>query len=149
MKKVGFIGHGEGKFTIRGKEIAIDLIYKLMKGYGEPITVISGHSPVGGIDMWAEKIAEKLGFPTDIKAPKQLTWGGSYGFRARNIDIGEQSNELHVILVDRYPSFYKGIRFSNCYHCGVSDHVKSGACWTRKWADRVGTKTFTHIIENV
>ena len=150
MKKyIGIVGHGSDKFTERGKSLALLLIKQIFadSSFTENI-LVSGHSPVGGIDIWAEEIANELNITTDIKRPKQNRWDAEYGYKARNIDIAETSNEVHVIVVDDYPLNYKGMLFNECYHCHSNKHVKSGGCWTGRYAEKIGKHAIWHIIKN-
>jgi len=147
--KVGIIGSGADKFTEASKQIAFSLIRKILESYQEKVLiVVSGHSPVGGIDIWSEEVANELNLQTDLKVPKQHKWDSEYGFKQRNIDIAKSSHELHIVLVDKYPPNYKGMKFEKCYHCDTSTHVKSGACWTGNVASKLGKKVYVHIINN-
>ena len=71
--KIGIIGHGTDKFTYRAELMAkATILYVLQKTLktmpvDEKLIFISGHSPVGGIDIWAEKIAKKLDLDLDLK----------------------------------------------------------------------------------
>ncbi len=149
---IRIVGHGKDKFTEKGKEEAKYLIASILfdkfYDYKEDIVIVSGHSPVGGIDIWAEEIAKKGKFKLDLKIPKQHKWNAEYGYKQRNIDIAKCSNEVHVILVDKYPPNYKGMRFNKCYHCGTNKHIKSGGCWTGHCAINLGKKVYWHIIKN-
>lgn len=146
--KIGIVGHGEDKFDTVTKAAAIDLIRKLLSAHPNSI-LVSGHSPVGGIDIWAEDVAQELGIQMDLKIPYSHTWDGLYGYKARNLDIAKSSDEVHVILVARYPDNYHGRRFSSCYHCHTTDHVKSGGCWTGHQAKRFGKKVKWHVLKYV
>jgi len=151
--KVGIIGNAADKFTPDTEWKAREMIGKILKGAEDPI-LISGHCPMGGVDIFAEEIADNLGIPKDIKEPKVKCWDdgkGGYGFKARNLDIAQTSDELHIILVKEYPPNYKKQRFSYCYHCrkmgrNATDHVKSGACWTAMQALKLGKKVEWHYI---
>jgi len=145
--KIGIIGHGQEKFTEKSKQKAITLIIDILQSKHLPI-VVSGHSPVGGIDIWAEDVAHDLGLEMDLKIPKQHIWNSEYGYKQRNLDIAKDSDEVHIILVDKYHSNYNGMRFKTCYHCHTDNHIKSGACWTGKQAQKLGKKVFWHIINN-
>ena len=138
---VGIVGHEASKFTPRGQRRARKLIRELISGAD---VVVSGHCPLGGIDIWAEEEADKLGIELDLKIPQQNSWDGEYGFKARNLDIARTAPVVHVILADRYPTNYRGRRFTYCYHCHTSDHIKSGGCWTAHRAK----KGVWHIVEN-
>jgi len=155
--KIGIIGHGEDKFTEKSKIEAKELLTSILIDFSlnclknkkiEPIYFVSGHSPVGGIDIYGEEESKRLGFLLDLKIPKQNIWDAEYGFKQRNLDIAKDSDILHVILVDKYPKGYNGMRFNKCYHCHTNDHMKSGACWTAKEARKLGKEVVYHIIEN-
>ncbi len=145
--RIGIVGNGSDKFTLRGKDRAFQLIHRLLHPED---TLVSGHSPVGGIDIWAEEAAGIIGASMDIKTPEIAQWNppGGYGYRARNLDIARTSDEVHVILADVLPHDYEGMRFKLCYHCGTDDHVKSGGCWTGKQAIKAGVPATWHIIAN-
>jgi len=149
--KIGIVGHGRNKFDERTTQIAKNLIRKLLSSSKDNI-LISGHSPVGGIDIWSEEIAKELGLEMDIKTPKQNTWNAEYGYKQRNLDIAHDSDEIHVILVSEYPKGYKGLRFNECYHCAkhneakIKKHVKSGGCWTGWEAVKANKHVYWHII---
>jgi hypothetical protein len=72
MYKIGLVGHGSDKFNERTKSIARQLIYDILTNaeetYGN-VCMVSGHSPAGGIDIWAEEIAMDLGMLLDLKIP--------------------------------------------------------------------------------
>lgn len=130
--KIGIVGHGGDKFTLETEAWAKDIIARIIERHPSAI-IVSGHSPVGGVDIWVEEIAGSLGREVDIKSPRQHSWEGEYGFKARNIDIAK-SDVVYVVLVRELPPDYKGRRFDGCYHCmrhgDYEPHVKSGGCWT-------------------
>jgi hypothetical protein len=140
--RIGIVGHGADKFTPIGARNAARIIRVLV---GRAGVVVSGNSPLGGVDVWAEIEAKRQFVPTDIKDPDIHQWNppGGYGYKARNLDIAG-SDEVHCIVVDSYPPSYRGRRFPLCYHCGTADHVKSGGCWTMKKAAR----GYLHIVSN-
>lgn len=127
------------------------------------VKLISGHCPRGGVDIWAEKIADELGIQKEIYAPEMYSDGNYYwedkvkyrwhcgdpmctqrekivvkGFRTRNIQIAEACDKLYCVVpaVD-----------STCLHCGVSGHPTNGGCWTMKYAKKLGKETFLRVIE--
>jgi hypothetical protein len=151
MGKIGIVGNGEDKFTELGMARAKLEIYRIILSHPNS-KIVSGHSKMGGIDMWTEEIAEQCGRKSDleIKAPEVEAWdigGKTYGYKARNIDIAK-SDIVFVIVADKYPENYKGERFNQCYHCHSDLHVKSGACWTGKKAIAFGNKAEWIIIKN-
>lgn len=142
--RIGIVGNGTDKFTQLGRERAEQLITDILE---DADVMVSGHSPVGGIDIWAEEIATIMGVALDLKIPEIQQWNppGGYGYKARNLDIANDSDIVHVILADVYPEEYTGMRFDGCYHCGMAtDHVKSGGCWTGHRA----ANAEWHIVNN-
>jgi hypothetical protein len=148
---LGIVGNGSDKFTEMGEREARSAIRAFIAEY-EPEFVVSGHSPVGGIDIWAEEIARERGVELDLKVPEKNQWNppGGYGYKARNIDIAKVSDVLAVILADQYPEEYTGKRFQYCYHHSpaATDHVKSGGCWTGKTAVGLGKTVIWQIVPN-
>ncbi len=152
---IGIVGAGEDKFTPESKAYAKIIIRALLAPADTGLT--SGHSPMGGIDLWAEDIATEMGRRKIIHAPEVFSWNppGKYGFKARNLDIAKDGNPIHVFVVKDYPETYTGRRFNLCYHCmgtfkdlGTSIlHVKSGGCWTAINAIKMGHGAVWHIIE--
>lgn len=145
---VGIVGHEAAKFTPVSRATAESLIRRLLLHYYSDfdVTVVSGGCPLGGIDEWAEQIAVSMGLSTLIFHPKVNNW--EEGFRPRNIQIATHSDVLHNILVDSLPATYRGKRFPNCYHCHTADHVKSGGCWTAKYARNLGKEVHWHVLNH-
>lgn len=140
---IGIVGCEEKKFTSETEGKAKELIRILLSRSG--VTGISsGHCHLGGIDIWAEDIGKELGLETYIFPPKDFSW--SAGYKLRNIQIVEASDEVHCITVKRLPDAYQGMRFESCYHCGTDSHVKSGGCWTAKYADKKGKPAYWHVL---
>jgi hypothetical protein len=150
--RIGIVGNGADKFTPLGEERARHIIRCLLWMPGD--TLVSGHSPLGGIDIWAEEEALAIGCPLDIKAPDVQQWDppGGYGYKARNLDIANTSDLCAVILADVYPAEYTGRRWDVCYHHrghGIesvtpTNHVKSGGCWT----GRKSANAYWYIVNN-
>jgi hypothetical protein len=153
--KTAIVGHGSNKFNKKTEKAAKDLIKSILSDpKNTNVIAISGHSPMGGIDIWTEEAAKELGIKMEIKAPKQQTWDAEYGYKQRNLDIARTCDEIHVILVTEYPETYKGKKFNECYHCAkhpegkeIAKHVKSGGCWTGWEAFKLGKECFWHIVK--
>jgi hypothetical protein len=137
--RVGIVGAEESKFTAQGEAQAREIIRQLLSPLGS--ILCSGGCHLGGVDIWAEEEADKLSRDTMIFKPEQLSW--PY-YKKRNMEIAVYSDIVHCITVDHLPNDFSGMRFSHCYHCGTSNHVKSGGCWTMKKA-RAGQ---LHIVSN-
>jgi len=138
VHNLGIIGHASEKFDKRTEKIARELILTAIQEL-RPSYIVSGRSPMGGVDVWAEEIAALCNVQTKIYAPDEHTWDGINGFKERNLRIANTSDRVLVIVVEKYPKNYRGMRFTGCYHCKGRnpEHIKSGACWTA-WKSGVG-----------
>lgn len=153
MTHTGIVGNGADKFMADHAVMIGQLITRLLSDPPGQV-LVSGRSPVGGIDVWAEDIAKILGVPTCIYPPKTNTW--STGYKLRNLQIAEQSDRLHVIVAANYPPGYRGRWFSLCYHCARrarenpgtywTPHVKSGGCWTAIEVEKRGKPVTWHVV---
>jgi hypothetical protein len=140
---VGVVGAEGIKFTTDGEREARQAI---RESISVASLVVSGACHLGGIDVWAIEEAKILGIPTKDFPPKVRSWEG--GYKQRNIQIATTADIVVSIVVRRLPDNYTGMRFKLCYHCGTSEHQKSGACWTRKYAEQLGKLGKTIVIEN-
>lgn len=148
--KLAIIGHAAEKFDEAHLAAARRVIERALStsNEGGPVDVlVSGRSPMGGIDVWAEEIAKRLGIECEIYAPTVHRWGGPGGFKERNLQIASAADHVLVIVVEKLPKGFKGMRFKDCYHCRGArpPHVKSGACWTAIQAQKLG-KTAEWVI---
>ena len=124
----GIVGAEAGKFTPVTEAAAMALIDRLLQP-GD--TVVSGRSPLGGVDIFAEVVAAARGLPALIYPPATNNWQN--GYKPRNLQIASASDLCHCITVTRAalpPGEAKRWESHYCYHCRTSDHVKSGGCWT-------------------
>jgi hypothetical protein len=144
---IGIVGHEAAKFTretqARARSEITCLLQADIMANNAPTVVVSGACHLGGIDIWAIEEAKVLGLQTIEYPPAVHRWEG--GYRERNIQIAEAAELVVSVVVKTLPASYSGMRFSMCYHCGVTTHVKSGGCWTAKWARQHGKRT--RIIE--
>lgn len=151
--KIAIVGSEESKFTPAGKQRAVDYMIRLLSAFleehGTRFTVVSGGCHLGGIDIWAEDVADYLGLEKEIYKPRSLSWSG--GYKERNILIAQNCDQLRVISVDKLPANYNGMKFDYCYHCAGKNrpsHVKSGACWTANKAIALGKPAFWYVVRN-
>lgn len=142
--KIGIVGHEAAKFTAKGEREARAIIWRLL--LPPDSILVSGHCHLGGIDIWAEEEAEKLGRQKMIFPPSNLQW--SPGYKERNLQIARASDILHCLAVVRLAASYRGMTFNTCYHCNATDHVKGGGCWTMKQAMKFHKVTQLHKIDN-
>lgn len=147
---IGIVGCEAAKFTPETEEQA-RLYIRSQYARPEVTGFSSGHCHLGGVDIYAEQeaptsshIFERYIYPANV-----LCWKGTKvqdGFMERNIKIAEKSDEVHVITLKELPPTYTGMRFTMCYHCKTSQHVKSGGCWTARYAMKLGKKAVWYVI---
>lgn len=130
--KLGVVGPEQAKFTSATEASAKEEIRRAVERHGAD-TLISGHCPLGGVDIYAEEMALELGLRMIVHAPSSLRWGGPGGYMERNLAIARDSDLVLVVALEELPPGYHGMRFDDgCYHCKGRNpqHVKSGGCWT-------------------
>jgi hypothetical protein len=141
--RVGIVGSSAEAWSESGAKRAQSAINELLV---PGVVCVSGRSPKGGVDEWAEEMALCLGLKTDIHEPESPDW--EHGYRPRNIKIATLSDVVHVFVPNAYPDGYVGRRHPSCYHCYDSGHVKSGGCWTARYARGIGKLAIWHVIDN-
>lgn len=143
--RIGIVGSEAAKFTPDTEEAAKEMIRAIIT-FDKPDTVISGRCHLGGIDIWAVEIAREMGIKILECPPVEHSW--VYGYRPRNIKIARYSDKVYCLTVKRLPGKYTGMRFTHCYHCHTppDHHVKSGGCWTLKFAREVLKKPTQLIV---
>jgi hypothetical protein len=129
--KLGVVGPEQAKFTSATEALARAAIVAGVERHGAD-TLVSGHCPLGGVDIFAEEIAAELGLRMVVHAPRTLSWGGPGGYKARNLAIARDSDLVLMVALRELPRGFRGMEFEDCYHCKGRNppHVKSGGCWT-------------------
>lgn len=140
---LGIVGSEQAKFTPDTELAARDAVKSLIDAYA-PEAICSGCCHLGGVDLYAEQAAKEHGLPFIACPPKSKSW--ELGYKPRNIEIATKSDHVVCITVKELPPTYSGMKFSLCYHCGSKDHVKSGGCWTTKYARKLGKPGWTIVI---
>lgn len=140
---IGIVGAEGAKFTEKGEWAARVEIVNAIIGADK---VVSGACHLGGVDTWAIEEAGYLGIETEEFPPSFLTW---QSYKRRNIEIAEVSDYVLCITVDVLPPDFKGMTHKLCYHCGTDEHVKSGGCWTVKYALTIGKQGHVIRVKNV
>ena len=143
-RHIGIVGHEASKFTPQAERDARLVICSILASAMPDVVLVSGGCHLGGIDIWAEEQAKVMGLQTEIFLPQNRSWEG--GYKARNIQIAERSDELHCIVVAKLPDSYRGMRFEFCYHCKSGDHIKSGGCWTGRYAQKLGKPALWYVV---
>lgn len=128
MIKIAIVGAEEYKW--KGYDIGIvkETISNILK---VPCTLISGHCPKGGVDIWAEDYANSKGIETQIYKPQHNTWR-PHGYEERNILIAQNCDVIYVIS----PRSQKSA-------------VWNGGIWTGMYAKQLGkTVSFISITQD-
>lgn len=143
---IGIVGSEAAKFTARTEAKARSAMRQVIAS-NKATLVVSGGCHLGGIDIWAIEIAESLGIEPKVYYPKRRSWEG--GYKQRNMLIARAADLLVCVTVKMLPEGYYGMRFNSCYHCGTppEHHVKSGGCWTMKFAAGLDKQTQLIVIE--
>ncbi len=137
--RLGVVGHERAKFTLATEIAAKRAIMQAIEVF-RPTALVSGHCPLGGVDIWAEEAAEIFGLEMIVHAPQSFTWDGMNGYKARNLRIARDSDLVLCVALHDLPRGFTGMRHEACYHCLGRNppHVKGGGCWTAwKCRDRV------------
>lgn len=144
MTILGIVGSEEAKFTILTSIHAQNIIYDQLT-LSAADTVVSGECKLGGIDTWAKEIALALGLEYIGCPPAYQNWRS---FKRRNIEIAEASDRVVCITVkDLPPGFKEGGWERYCYHCQTDQHIKSGGCWTVKYArEKLGKPGEIYVV---
>lgn len=139
---LGIVGASASAWTTEGEAEARDLIRVCLSA---PLVskLVSGGCHRGGVDKWAAEIGRELGLPVTEFLPKVYSW--TQGFRPRNIQIAERSDFVHSITVAQMPEGSQ-VRGEACFHCGVTDHQRSGGCWTVRYARTISKPAHVHVI---
>src|SRR6478736_270731 len=141
--KLGIVGSEQAKFTEDSSVVCIASITALLNLW-TPDAVVSGGCHLGGVDQWAAMIGKDMGIPVIEHLPKRRSWEG---YKARNILIAEDSDLVLCYTVSGLPpDFKEGGWERYCYHCKTNEHIKSGGCWTVKYAKSIGKKGEVVVI---
>ncbi len=146
---LGIVGSEGAKFTAATEHQARMIICELLGRNMTKLTcVISGACHLGGIDTWAiEEATKTFRIPTREYPPRERNW--SRGYRLRNIQIAQAATDVVCITLRVLPPNWTGMRWDRCYHCpaGADDHVKSGGCWTVKFArEQLGKRGMVIVL---
>ena len=147
--KIGIVGAQEDKWSSEQKRICETKIRQILSVSRDAI-LVSGHCPLGGIDIWSEQIADSLGIKKEIHPAPAKQWNDVHyfsevehkslvlrGYRSRNIQIAEASDILYVIS----PKCLQ-----NCPKCmpgklgATAGHVWNGGLWAGNFAEKLGKK---------
>ena len=105
---------------------------------GDADCIVSGHSPVGGIDIWAEDIAREAGIALDLKAHNAWNPPAGYGFKARNIDIAAELTSSSSSTCCRPATKGCASPAATTAPARQAAPRQMGGCWTGNYALKLG-----------
>ena len=172
--KIGIVGPSLPKWKSKEQiDKAKREIERILVEYNrnrEDAILVSGHCPKGGVDTWAEIVADSLGVTKEIYPAEVNKWEDKNeafgfsawivkkGYKSRNIQIAEACDVLYCIVPHTAPpkgfditntdSFtMKDARSFHCIHCKKLGHPTNGGCWTMNYAKKLGKETYLIVIE--
>jgi hypothetical protein len=169
--KVAIVGPSQEKWTVEQAKKANAVIYDTLLIYKlkDPNTVlVSGHCPKGGIDIWAELQANKIGVynPDYIFKPEVNQWNDGIepdekldgtilghtlmGYKSRNIKIAKTCDILYCVVPNKKFHHIEAdvdLITDYCNYCDEDGHPTNGGCWTMKYAKKLGKETHLVVIE--
>lgn len=125
--KIGIVGAEAKKFTPITQAQARYIIRKLIS---DADLVVSGESPLGGVDWYAREEAAAMGIPFLPCPPATNRWHD--GYKLRNLKIARESDMVVCIALAEYPASYTDRRFPACYH---HDPPRTDHCKRRRMLD--------------
>lgn len=180
--KIGIVGPEESKWKSKGQirmakeriegilrrhatkealheNIDVNPMFAVQEGC-QLITIVSGHCPKGGIDIWAEEVADKLRIQKEIHPAEVNQWEDKVhsmgneiddykeGYKSRNIDMAKSCDVLYCIVpkIENESSLVMHTK-GFCKHCNRFGHSTNGGCWTMKCAKKLGKETNLIIID--
>lgn len=122
-------------------ESPIDMLGDKLPFDPDNVILVSGGCPKGGVDIYAEIVADVLRIEKDIKYPEINQWEDQYvyvndnknvqtkliGYKSRNIEIAEACDVLYCI--------------------DPADRKWSGGRWTYSYARKLGKEVHLELIE--
>jgi len=160
--KIGIVGPSLPKWKSKEQiDKAKREIERILVEYNrnrEDAILVSGHCPKGGVDTWAEIVADSLGVTKEIYPAEVNKWEDKVvflnpsgfqtikekrkGYKSRNIQIAEACDVLYCIVPSAVNSEYLF-----CKHCSDFGHPSNGGCWTMNYAKKLGKETYLIVIE--
>lgn len=137
-KRIAIVGSSLRKGMKPSRVESYNMIESILKKNGcdaNNCIIVSGHSPAGGIDIWAENIAKEKNIPTNIYYSKGYS---GQAFTERNKKIANNSDMLYNIVV-KSPNSY-------CNYHKTYGHQQSGGCMTEMMAQREGIRTNLELV---
>jgi len=115
------------------------------------IQLVSEGCPKGGVDIWAETVADVLGIEKDIKYPEVGQWDDLEEYKPE-VDLSK-APLLESPMVHTRKKGYKSRNIEIAEICDVlycidpKGRKRSGARWTMAYAQKLGKETHLVLVE--
>jgi hypothetical protein len=153
MTKIAIVGASESKWTEAEKELVKTMIWAELRDQIQKdddtlnieeydtvknTTFISGGCPKGGVDIWAEEIADIFAIPKQIFKPEVERWDDMWndtndvkfiGYKSRNIQIAEACDILYCLSPGRVEDIEEPVFGSGRFKRPLTE-VWNGGIWT-------------------
>lgn len=150
MKRVAICGSEEKHWTPETRTKAVikirDCLLKHAEHYNDmnapeydssQLILVSGGCPKGGVDIYAEIVADTLGIKKEIYEPQVNQW----------VDWKSEADSEGVVILKGYKS--RNIQIAEAcdiFYCiDAKDRAWSGGRWTMNYARKLGKEV--HLIE--
>lgn len=126
-RRLIIVGSQAKAWTPEGERQARELIRATLHLL-QPNAVGSGRSPGGGVDLWAEEEAARLGFTEEngkfrAFSARVNAWSGPGGFQARNLKMAEWCTHLLAIRSEVSQTYGSGWTFQRARGLGKTAYM--------------------------
>lgn len=94
--RVAIVGAEEASWPKGSDEVVKPIIVRILRKYPF-LMLVSGGCPKGGVDIWAEEVADSMSIPKKIFKPEVHSWNHPRGYKWRNQQIAIFCAELYDI----------------------------------------------------
>jgi hypothetical protein len=157
MKRVAIVGSSESHWTPEQRTVAVKKIKDILldeSNYPEacpatPVTLISGGCPKGGIDIWAEIVADTLGIGKEIFLAEVKQWDDSVVPTTLDKIYPDGTHHYNTKRLKGYMS--RNIQIANAcdvlYCIDPKGRKGGGGQWTMNYNKNLGKDTHHIVIE--
>jgi hypothetical protein len=157
LKKVAIVGSEEKYWTSEQRTKAVVRIRDCLMQWSmrpainsmDDLILVSGGCPKGGVDIWAEIVADVLGIGKEIYSPKVYQWEDGDHVEYIYKDVTLKTKEMVPIHIPQ--KGYKTRNIEIAETCDVLYCIDpkgrdwSGGRWTMEYAKKLGKET--HLVE--
>ncbi|TLX65899.1 MAG: hypothetical protein E6L03_10495 [Thaumarchaeota archaeon] len=162
--KIAIVGASQEKWN-RMEEVQVRHYIRNILDYTDPPILVSGGSPKGGVDIWAEETADIMYLVKLIFKPEVEQWEDKVtdndglefhgkvedpveqqlfirkGFKSRNIQIAEACDILYCFSPGSKTLPQYGVKNARL------EEVWNGGIWTANYAEKLGKKVVRIVVK--